>query len=154
MKHLGPVQSVLVAYDLSEMSRRALAQALALVPPRGRVFLFHVELAHPLPGGLVPTYQPGRRLTPDERAVQRELARKELERALPQDGRQERVIEVVEDEDVARAILAAAKHHDVDLVCLGTHGHGPIASALLGSVASAVLKKIDRPLLLVPPERG
>ena len=29
--------------------------------------LVHVEIEHPLPGGLYPTYQPGHRLTPEER---------------------------------------------------------------------------------------
>lgn len=154
MRSLGPIRSLLVAMDLSETSRRALTQACALVPKGGRLVLVHVEIEHPLPGGLYPTYQPGHRLTPEERAKQREHVRAELERLVPKDCDAQRTVEIVDAPDVAKGLLAAAARHDVDLVCLGTHGHGALVSALLGSVASAVVAKSDRPVLLVPRQRG
>ena len=40
-----------------------------------------------------------------------------------------------------------------DLVILGTHGYNWLGRALIGSVASAVARTLDHPILLVPPER-
>ena len=34
---------------------------------------------------------------------------------------------------------------------LGTHGHGALARALIGSVSSAVARRAECPVLLVPP---
>lgn len=46
------------------------------------------------------------------------------------------------------------KHH-VDLVVVGAHGHGALASILLGSVAEGMVRKAKVPILVVPaPNRG
>jgi nucleotide-binding universal stress UspA family protein len=41
----------------------------------------------------------------------------------------------------------------MDLIVLGTHGRGPIAHMLLGSVAERVVRKAHCPVLTVRPER-
>lgn len=51
----------------------------------------------------------------------------------------------------ARAILDAAEREDADLLVMGTHGHGAVRRALLGSVATAVARDATRPVLMVPP---
>jgi len=48
-------------------------------------------------------------------------------------------------------ILRVAEREDTDLVVLATHGHGAVRRALTGSVASAVARAADGPVLLVPP---
>jgi len=48
-------------------------------------------------------------------------------------------------------ILRAAEQSEADLIILGTHGYGTFGRALLGSVASAVVRTIPFPILLVPP---
>jgi len=48
-------------------------------------------------------------------------------------------------------ILRAAEQSQADLIILGTHGFGTLGRALLGSVASAVVRTIPFPILLVPP---
>jgi nucleotide-binding universal stress UspA family protein len=58
--------------------------------------------------------------------------------------------DVVEAEDPAEAIVAAADAIDADLVCLGTAGRTGIAASLLGSVAQRVLGRSRRPVMLVP----
>ena len=47
-------------------------------------------------------------------------------------------------------ILETAKHLDVDLIVMGTHGKGIIEQAFLGSVAEKVLKKSTWPVFVVP----
>ena len=51
------------------------------------------------------------------------------------------------DDDAARAILAAQDRYD--LIVLGTHGHGALAAALLGSVTWQVLRLAHTPVLTV-----
>lgn len=48
-------------------------------------------------------------------------------------------------------ILRAAEEARADLIVLGTHGHGFLARALLGGVASEVVRTVPFPILLVPP---
>jgi nucleotide-binding universal stress UspA family protein len=37
------------------------------------------------------------------------------------------------------------------LIVVGTHGHGSLAAALMGSVARALCHTAGRPVLVVPP---
>jgi nucleotide-binding universal stress UspA family protein len=46
-------------------------------------------------------------------------------------------------------ILDVASAERVHLIVLGTHGHGPVARLLLGSVAQRVVARCDVPVLLV-----
>ncbi len=46
-------------------------------------------------------------------------------------------------------IIRYAKAHDIDLIVIGTHGRGPIAHMLLGSVAEKVVRKSPCPVLTV-----
>lgn len=46
-------------------------------------------------------------------------------------------------------ILRYAKEHSIDLIVLGTHGRGPIAHMLMGSVAEKIVRKAPCPVLTV-----
>jgi nucleotide-binding universal stress UspA family protein len=48
------------------------------------------------------------------------------------------------------ALLEYAESTDDGLVVVGSHGHGVIASVLLGSVAEGVVRKAQIPALIVP----
>jgi nucleotide-binding universal stress UspA family protein len=50
--------------------------------------------------------------------------------------------------DVRRTILAAAAQLNADLIVVGSHGRTGVGRALLGSVAEAVIRDADRPVLL------
>ena len=46
-------------------------------------------------------------------------------------------------------IVAYADSHDVDLLVVGSRGHGAVTSALLGSVSRGILGESKRPVLIV-----
>lgn len=54
---------------------------------------------------------------------------------------------------VIEEILSQADELDVDLIVMGTHGHGAMYNLLVGSTTKGVLKHSRRPVLLVPPSR-
>ena len=51
--------------------------------------------------------------------------------------------------DTVDEIVAYADSHDVDLIVVGSRGHGAIAGALLGSVSFGILSESKRPVLIV-----
>lgn len=58
---------------------------------------------------------------------------------------------VVNNRDIPQAIADYAREHQSDLIVLGTRGLGSDAVGRLGSVALGVMRRLDVPLLLVPP---
>lgn len=51
-------------------------------------------------------------------------------------------------------LLDYVKESSADMVILGSHGHGVIASLLLGSVAEGMVRKATVPTLIVPAKAG
>jgi nucleotide-binding universal stress UspA family protein len=51
----------------------------------------------------------------------------------------------------AEEIVRYVEAQVTDLLVLGTHGYGAIGRALIGSVASKVVRAASCPMLLVPP---
>ena len=49
----------------------------------------------------------------------------------------------------SNVILAEIVNQDIDLVVMGSHGYGPIAGSVLGSVSQRVLRKATCPVLVV-----
>jgi nucleotide-binding universal stress UspA family protein len=51
------------------------------------------------------------------------------------------------------AIAAAAERLDADVICVASHGRRGLARAALGSVTEELMRKTQRPVLVVrPPE--
>ncbi len=49
----------------------------------------------------------------------------------------------------AAKIVQAAEKEKVHMIVMGTHGHGVVSRALLGSVSQRVISDVDVPVLLV-----
>jgi nucleotide-binding universal stress UspA family protein len=47
-------------------------------------------------------------------------------------------------------VLSEARRLEVELIVVGSHGHGLLFDALLGSVSAAVLRHAEVPVLVVP----
>ena len=54
----------------------------------------------------------------------------------------------------ALTIVNYAKEMSIDLIVMGTHGRGPIAHLLMGSVAERVVRLAGCPVLVVPASRA
>jgi nucleotide-binding universal stress UspA family protein len=72
-------------------------------------------------------------------------------------SRWERAVQVVYEVDVvfggvvADQIIAAARVHTPSLVCMASHGRGPLGQALFGSTSTRVIHEIGAPVLAIGP---
>lgn len=128
---------VLAATDFSALANRAVPYAYALVGPGGVVHLVHVQAGGAGESG--------------------EEAQRRLRALVPADAAArgvETVVEVSPEPDAAAGIVHLAHRLGVDAICMATHGRSPLAGAVLGSQAQAVVQRASRPVLLIPPEPG
>jgi nucleotide-binding universal stress UspA family protein len=51
--------------------------------------------------------------------------------------------------DVAEVIQAYAKEHNIDMIVMGSHGHGALKNLVMGSVTTKVLAATNVPVLVV-----
>jgi nucleotide-binding universal stress UspA family protein len=128
---------ILVGYDFSEISARALGHALGLATASGAsVVVFNAfGEALELPAAA----------NEAERA-----ARAALEQALAPHRRADlELTAVARWVEPAVGIIQAALDCKADLIVLGTHGRSGVARAFLGSVAETVVRASTRPVLLI-----
>jgi nucleotide-binding universal stress UspA family protein len=141
------LKQILVPTDFSEASEAAVRYACALAEAFGATL--HVLHVMEDPFLYAPT---------SEGYVLPAHVFEEMER-----NTRERLNKVLSDADLARfrsrlvlkkgspfvEIVRYAKREDIDLIVMGTHGRGPIAHMLMGSVAEKVVRKAPCPVLTV-----
>jgi nucleotide-binding universal stress UspA family protein len=149
-----PLWRVLVPMDLSAPARRALDTTLgwvdALGAGNGELPLPAVELdvVHVIPRFLESGALPANHATIGPRLSE------QVESALAERGSSASVREeLLWGDGAAGEIVRYAEQQATGLIVLGTHGHGALKRALIGSVASAVARTAPCPVLLVPPAR-
>src|SRR5581483_1003694 len=136
------ITSIVLPLDGSDLAARALpfASYLARALP-AKLLLVRATLAHALPG-----VAPG----PAQLAAT-DHAEVELDAMAAQLRAQGLAAEphVYYDEAPA-AIADAAQRHQAGLIVMSTHGRGGLGRWVFGSVADAVLRTAEVPVLLVP----
>jgi nucleotide-binding universal stress UspA family protein len=147
----GPI---LLAYDGSEQAKAAIREA-AVQLGTGReaivLIVFEPLVALPLAGPAYNTAELEEGIEAEARRTAREGA--ELARSV---GFEATALAQL-GSPVWRRIVETADDRDASIVVMGSHGRTGIPLVLLGSVASAVSRHTDRPVLIVhapPAERA
>ena len=136
---------ILLAADGSDYTRKAaayLASHVSLLKDKPQVFIHTVHAPIPYPGVIATV---GKKTV---EAYQREEAEKALEVARKElKGVASKTSYSVGE--VAREIETFVEKNDIDLVVIGSHGHGALANAALGSVATKLIAALSVPILVV-----
>ena len=150
------MKTIVAAVDFSDSTPGVLETASGLAKAYGaKLHLLHVLEPEP-------TYT-AYGFTPDEfPAIHtfQEEARKRAKQKLDEAAAQlPEGVSVVTEElgegSPLQALLEFIDEKDADLVVLGSHGHGVVASLLIGSVAEGMVRKAVIPTLVVPaPGKG
>ena len=155
---------LLIGYDGSDESRRAIRIAAGLFPGAEAVVLYVAEppmpnialgvAGVPLAGPAVPP--PPGDLVSDEFTEQLE----QHARDAAEEGAREATAAGLQasadtawghgSSGVAQAICDASDNHDVDAIVVGTRGRSGLRAALLGSVSGAVAHQAHRPVVVTP----
>ena len=145
------MKTIVVAVDFSNATPKVVEMAKKVARAFGaKLELFHV--IEPEPSYTAYGF------TPDEypamNAFQEEAKRRATQKLadLLESVRQELpdAVSVMREGSPLHSLLEHVKSGGVDLVVLGTHGHGALAALLLGSVAEGMVRKASVPTLIVP----
>jgi nucleotide-binding universal stress UspA family protein len=139
-------QRILCPLDFSENSRIALGYASTLAKEsNAKLFLVHVDDSQvPYDAGFAAyVARPG-----DTEALLEQLR---TIRPTNEDVEYEHQLLIGHPAD---AIVDFAKTHDIDLIVMGTHGRTGLARFVMGSIAEAVVRRADCPVLTVKHPQG
>jgi nucleotide-binding universal stress UspA family protein len=139
------MKRILIATDGSPASAEAVEFGLELVAEHDAeaIFVHVVPTAYIIPmGGFGTTGALPRELTESDRAPLEDAAALAAEHGV-------QATKTLLRGDPVEEIVAYADSLDVDLIVIGSRGHGALASALLGSVSHGVLRDSRRPVLVV-----
>lgn len=143
------VKNILVATDFSEPSESAVAFARQLAQAFGSTLhVLHVV------GNVVADAIGVEGYTTDFAALQREVeeaARRHVNAVITDEDRRTLAAQaiVLTSSSPAQSIVSYAKDAHIDLVVVGTHGHGGASPLLMGSVAERVVHLATCPVLTV-----
>jgi len=148
-----PTRRVLVSTDFSEIGNHAILSAYSILSCGGKVCLVHVVEPFELPNPLIANYKPTHKNKRQHKAHVEKLL-KDLQQLIPSQAESlgiETEVQVVENHNPAVGICHAAERFGADVICIASHGRSGISKALLGSVATKVLSRSERPVLIVRP---
>lgn len=140
------LRKILVPTDFSEGSQVAVRYARELAQAfNAQLHLLHV-LEDPLPYTSAEAFAVPVQFYQDlEKSVRQRLA----EVLSESDQQKFQAQQIIEQGSPFVQIIKYAKGNDIDLIVMGTHGRGPIAHMLMGSVAEKVVRKAPCPVLTV-----
>jgi len=144
------IRKILFPTDFSEPSRSALDHALLWA----ELFDAELTLLHVLSLKTADPFHPEHHFPSPEELEERLHKLADSEMALfiaPHRDKPLTIRQLVRPApEVERCILEISESEDADLLVLGTHGRRGAAHLLIGSIASEVLRRSERPLLMVP----
>lgn len=137
---------IVVAYDHSELSRKALKMAIDFAKQDDKieldvVMVLHLEMSEEYPF----TYPLAVKAESHREEVQ--ALRKELEQKLMQLPNKTKTL--VLEGNPAQIIVEFAKENETDLIVLGSRGLSGLKEIFLGSVSHYVVQKAECPVLVV-----
>jgi nucleotide-binding universal stress UspA family protein len=142
------MKTILVPIDVSSATADVVAQAAQFATAfSSTVWLLQVAAPEPEFVG----YDPGPRDVRESVARERHESHRLLQQhsaTLREHGIDTTAIQV--QGATVETILREARRLHADLVVLGSHGHGALHRALLGSVSAGVLRHAPCPLLILP----
>lgn len=143
-------EQILVPVDFSETADVALRYGSDLANMFGATLhvLHVVETVAPGGGGVSGTHHTtasAALIAPIEHVAYDEL-KMALANVQPQPGKS--ALAITEGSPFVE-IVRYTRDHDIDLIVMGTHGRGPVAHMLLGSVADNVIRSAPCPVLTV-----
>lgn len=140
LRHMAAVgKRILIGYDGTEPSRRALARAADIAGYASSVTL--VNVAPPL-------YPKTRNGIPDPRGLAD--GKRLLQEAQDELARRHVRADLVEPiGDAAEGLVDTARDLDVDLIIVGTHDRGLVGKLLHGSVSEAVVREAPCDVMVV-----
>jgi len=141
---------ILAAIDFSSVSELVIDQIGSLVAGRdAQVFLLHVAEPNPDFVG----YDAGPDVVRDQVAKEYRDEHRQLQAFAEQlrDAGIDSKATLIQGA-IVETILERAQHLDVDLILMGTHGHGAMYQILVGSISEGVLHESKKPVLLIPAQ--
>lgn len=143
------LKRILLPTDFSEPSLNAARYAKAFAENhRAALNVLHV-IEEPYLYGWVPP-EGGALAMPFQQEDVEKWAREQYRRMVPQEERQNYTAQLfLKTGSPFLEIVRFAKEQDIDLIVMGTHGRGPLAHMLMGSVAEKVVRKAPCPVLTV-----
>lgn len=151
------MKNLIVAVDFSEITASLVDKAAQMAECRkARVYIIHVASPDPeFVGYDLDPELAGYEVEPEHwrelRAEKLKRDKKELE--FVAEGMKARGIDAVPlliQKPTAEGLVEQAEKLEPEMLIMGTHGHGAIMTALLGSTSQNVIKHVKCPVLLVP----
>lgn len=138
-------KKILVPTDASDFSKRALLEAIAIAHMTdGEILLLNVTHSPDSYWGYTASYG----LTVNQEALT-ELGNLAIEISTADITTDVPLKPIIKFGNPSNQIFETAEEEKVDLIVMGSHGHGFVAGALLGSVSQRVLHQADCPVLIV-----
>jgi len=142
------MKPLLVCVDFSDVTPRVMDEARDLA----RALDSNVHVIH-----VIPTppdymmYSPGASMPMAAVAPDMRVETERLQKLIAPlaDASVKAAFEILEGH-VIDEIVATAKRIDAGHIVMGSHGHGAFYNLVLGSVAEAIMRKVDVPLTIVP----
>jgi len=134
------MERILVGFDGSEGSERALNRAMMLISEHGELILLAV----------IPSSKDKSLVDENAYAALKERARNLLDNVITDLGKQSfQIKSLIEEGDPSTVIIDISNRLDVDLIVLGSKGQSELGQFPIGSVANKVVQYAAKPVMVV-----